>query len=576
MVTRLAALRSTKTLSDVALLLGVTPKGLAYTIRVQPLASRYTTFTVPKKSGGVRTIRAPEPGLKLIQSRLASLLQDCILDINAERGVEEKISHGFRRGRSIVTNAGQHCSKRLVLNLDLLDFFPSINLGRVRGFFISNVHFGLKEPVANTLAQIVCHENELPQGAPTSPVMSNLIAHILDVRLARLAKGTGCRYTRYADDLTFSTNLKEIPAKLARYDEPNAKWIVGSRLRKEIKGAGFLVNDTKTRLQLEQSRQDVTGIIVNKGVNVRVEYYKDARAKCDRLFKTGKYHETVRKVLDDGTVEFAQKDGDLGKLDGKMSFIDFVKHVRRRQILARLHETKEKPERGFLALYRKYLYFRNFYAISQPLIICEGKTDNTYIKYAALDLHEKFPLLVENKEQTLALRVRLFKYTDVTQRILALGGGTSQLCEFLGSYKRSLAGFLAPGKTHPVIIVIDNDSGAKGIYGTIKKLTKNVVDGTAQFYHITENLYIVPTPKMKTGGDTMIESFLPKKWLSHKLNGKVFNPANVGLDTSKEFGKFIMSEHVIKKNHKSVDFRGFGPLLVAISAAIEDHYNKAH
>lgn len=574
MTTRLAALRSTNSLSDVAYLLGVKPKGLAYTIRVQPLVSRYTTFTIPKKSGGVRTIHAPEPGLKLIQARLAVLLQDCLADINAERGIQEKISHGFRRGRSIVTNAQQHVGKRQVVNLDLIDFFPSINLGRVRGFFINNKHFRLKEPVANTLAQISCHGNELPQGAPTSPVISNLIAHILDVRLAGFAKATGFHYTRYADDLTFSTNLKDLPPKLVRYDEVSTKWVVGSRLRKEVKDAGFRINDAKTRLQLKQSRQDVTGIIVNKGVNVRIEYYKDARAKCDKLFKTGKYFETARKVLDDGTMVLVKTEGSLKSLDGKMSFIDFVKYERRKDVLSRQNETKEKPARGFLALYRKYLYFRNFYAESKPVIVCEGKTDNTYIRYAALSLHEQFPLLVENRDKSTSLRIRLFNYTDITQRILSLGGGTSQLCEFMSSYKRSISKFAAPGKIHPVIILIDNDSGSKGIYGALAKITKTPVDGTAQFYHVTENLYLVPTPKTKISGDTMIESFLPKKWLEYKLNGKTFNPDNVGLDTAKEFSKFIMSEHVIKKNRKDVDFSAFAPLLTAISAAIEDHYKK--
>ena len=114
-----------------------------------------------------------------------------------------------------MTNAYIHKRRRYVLNLDLEDFFPSFNFGRVRGFFIKDKHFALHERVETIIAQIACHDNELPQGSPCSPVISNLIAHLLDVRLARLAKAHKCTYSRYADDITFSTNRKEFPSDLA-------------------------------------------------------------------------------------------------------------------------------------------------------------------------------------------------------------------------------------------------------------------------------------------------------------------------------------------------------------------------
>ena len=108
-----------------------------------------------------------------------------------------------------------HKNKRHVFNVDLKDFFPSLNFGRVRGFFIKNAHFQLEPKVATVIAQIACHDNELPQGSPCSPIISNFIGHLLDVRMANLAKKTKCNYSRYADDLTFSTNWKEFPEKLA-------------------------------------------------------------------------------------------------------------------------------------------------------------------------------------------------------------------------------------------------------------------------------------------------------------------------------------------------------------------------
>ena len=94
------------------------------------------------------------------------------------------------------------------------NFFPSINFGRVRGFFLKDKHFSLQPPVATVLAQIACFENELPQGSPCSPVISNLIGHVLDGRLARFAKTHKCTYSRYADDITFSTSRKDFPPEI--------------------------------------------------------------------------------------------------------------------------------------------------------------------------------------------------------------------------------------------------------------------------------------------------------------------------------------------------------------------------
>lgn len=572
MVTRIAALKSANTLSDIALLLGVTPKGLAYTIRIQPEAAKYTSFSIPKKSGGMRQIHAPEPGLKLVQARLAAMLQDCIADINKERNIDDVISHGFRRGRSIVTNAQQHCNRKHVFNVDIENFFPTINLGRVRGFFMKNNQFLLNEPVANTLAQIACYQNELPQGAPTSPVISNLIAHHLDIRLAALAKRYGCYYSRYADDLTFSTNLKEFPSKIGRIDDAGGAWVAGRSLRRELKSCGFLLNARKTRLQLKQSRQDVTGIVVNKGVNVRREYYKMARTKCDTLFKTGSFFDLVKKTNDDGTVEDIKVPGTTKQLNGVMSFIDFVKEARRKAIIAGRSETGDRVPKGFTALYRKFLYFDNFFAPSSPTIVCEGKTDNVYIRLSAMALHKKLSILTKSEKKKVSLAVRLFNYSSTTLRLMGIGGGSGQLGTFIGQYKQNVSGFVAAGQKHPVIVLVDNDSGAKPIFSACAGILKKPVNGDEPFYYLGDNLYVVPTPKGSGGVDTMIESFLPPKWLKEKLNGKKLNLDNNKLDIKTEYGKSLFSEHVIKKNKNKVVFTAFEPLLTNLEAAIADYY----
>ncbi|NJN91776.1 MAG: RNA-directed DNA polymerase [Leptolyngbyaceae cyanobacterium SL_5_14] len=126
-----------------------------------------------------------------------------------------QVSHGFKRKLSIRTNARKHRNRRYVFNIDLTDFFGSINFGRVRGFFIKDKRFRLNSKVATIFAQIACFKKSLPQGSPCSPVISNLIGNILDTHLVRLAARTGCTYTRYADDLTFSTNKRCFPRSIA-------------------------------------------------------------------------------------------------------------------------------------------------------------------------------------------------------------------------------------------------------------------------------------------------------------------------------------------------------------------------
>jgi RNA-directed DNA polymerase len=111
----------------------------------------------------------------------------------------------------------------------LQNFFPSLNFGRVRGFFRSNKHFKLAEPVATLIAQIACNDGVLPQGSPCSPIISELLTHFLDIRLVALAAKNKCSYTRYADDITFSTNQKLFPAALAA--AAGESWVLGNELR---------------------------------------------------------------------------------------------------------------------------------------------------------------------------------------------------------------------------------------------------------------------------------------------------------------------------------------------------------
>ena len=184
----LEKLQKTRSLTDLAKLLGFTPKGVSYVLYKMDAAKKYRSFEIPKKSGGVRTIHAPEPQLALLQTRLAELLYACV---HEKKKTDRRFwfaSHGFHQGRTIVSNAEVHRRRRFVFNLDLENFFGTINFGRVRGFFIHDSMFSLEPKIATIIAQIACHDNALPQGSPCSPVISNLIGNILDSRLLALAR----------------------------------------------------------------------------------------------------------------------------------------------------------------------------------------------------------------------------------------------------------------------------------------------------------------------------------------------------------------------------------------------------
>ncbi len=186
----------------------------------------------------------------------------------------------------------------MFFDLDIADFFPSINFGRVRGFCLKDKHFALQPAVATVLAQIACFENELPQGSPCSPIISNLVGHVLDGGLARCARTHKCTYSRYADDITFSTSRKKFPSEIAVLAPgTDAAWQVGDELRQRIEDTGFKVNDKKTRMQFRGSRQVTTGLLANEKVNVREEYWRAARHMSKALFTTGDYYRMVSATL---------------------------------------------------------------------------------------------------------------------------------------------------------------------------------------------------------------------------------------------------------------------------------------
>lgn len=267
-----AKFASLKGRHSVADLLEVPYMHLVHILYRSPQRYAYTKFSIPKRSGGVREIAAPANSLKILQAKLNSVLQIVYKSKPA--------AHGFISGHSIVTNALAHTGKRFVLNLDLEDFFPSIHFGRIRGAFMGQP-YNVSAAAATVLAQICSTPDGLPQGAPSSPMVSNLVCARLDGELQRLAKKHRCTYTRYADDISFSTTAPRFPPALA--SRKGDGWApgeveLGRELAEVIEANDFRVNARKTRMQVRECHQEVTGLTVNKFPNVQRRFVRQVRA----------------------------------------------------------------------------------------------------------------------------------------------------------------------------------------------------------------------------------------------------------------------------------------------------------
>lgn len=534
-------------------------------------AHRYTVFSIPKKSGDPRIIKAPDEKLKRLQQKLSKLLQDCLDEINSAAKVRDHIAHGFRRNRSIITNAKKHRSRRWVFNIDLQDFFPSIHFGRVQNYFLKDRKFLLHPEVATTIAQIACDGQALPQGSPCSPVISNLIAHIMDIHIARLASAVGCRYSRYADDLTFSTNKRNFPPEIAvRCDDNPHVWLPGIHLKAIISHAKFTVNERKTRMQYCNSRQDVTGLVVNRKVNIRREYRHLVRAMVHRLFSTGSF-QSYGPVANNGVKTFEMRNGTLDELRGRLGFIDRIDlYNKKAQPGDRASAVVSKKE----GTYRQFLIYRDFYTAELPVILCEGKTDNIYIKHAIRRLAHQFPLLARFEDKGhIGMQVRLYKYAQSsTGRILGLkDGGTSHLNKFIGNYKKDVEKFNAPGLRNPLIILFDNDSGADPIFSAIRAASgdRQRCNRDAPFIHVVKNLYAVPIPR-NGKNECKIEDLFDDNTRGKIVDGKRFTADNE-YDSSMYYSKAVFAEKVVAQHADAIDFSGFIPLLNNISLAIQEH-----
>lgn len=220
----------------------------------------YTVHRIPKKSGGMRVLHEPKPELKALQKRVLRWMQARGLGGGSR-------SHAYERGRSIATHASLHVGKRVVMRLDLKDFFGTTTDSMVRRALVM-VDLEMKQ--VQEIVEICSLDGVLPQGAPTSPILANIAAKQMDLRLAKLAESRKAVYSRYADDLTFSSDDNHLNGLIPAID------VI-------VSACGYRLNRKKTLVMRSGRRQSVTGLVINRDLNAPRNLRRNLRAQLHNL-----------------------------------------------------------------------------------------------------------------------------------------------------------------------------------------------------------------------------------------------------------------------------------------------------
>ncbi|WP_341356785.1 retron Ec67 family RNA-directed DNA polymerase/endonuclease [Rossellomorea sp. y25] len=550
-----------KTRNDLADFLRIPKKQLSYLLYVKEVNNLYTSFEIHKKNGGIRKINTPIDELKDIQKKLAKALY---LHIENKQEKENNISHAFEKNKSIITNARIHRNKRLVLNIDLENYFESIHFGRVRGFFIKNKDFLLPIEVATVIAQITCYKGKLPQGSPSSPIISNLISKILDNRLLKIANKFKVNYSRYADDLTFSTNDKKFLDLQKEFHE---------EISKEIELAGFKINEKKKRLQYKNSRQVVTGLVVNKKINVNRIYYKETRAMAHQLYKYGTF------TIDD-------EPATINQLEGRFSFINQLTWYNNK-IDGEYPRFNNFHSRELE--YQKFLFYKYFFANPKPLIVTEGKTDIAYLKSALKSRYKEYPNLISKKsDESFEFKVSFLNKSRRLKYFLGIyqdgGSALKNIYNFFDS-KKPAPDYLSFHKKisnslpiNPVILMFDNEiksNNNKPIGNFLNHVglgnEERMILEDKYMVNLIDNLFLLTVPLINGKKECDIEDLFEDVTLLHKINGREFTKKD-RYDVSKYYGKEMFSKYILG-NYSNINFDEFKPVLDNINNII-DIYSK--
>ena len=235
------------------------------------LGKHYRKAKLPKKNGGFRNLSVPDEVLKSIQRQISEVL---LIHMPVSR-----YAKAYRFGSSTLRNAKHHVGKQVVLKLAILHFFDSIQYSPVKDkVFPAQIY---AEPLRILLTMLCYHKDALPQGAPSSPAITNIILYGFDELVGQWCRERGISYTRYCDDMTFSGDFD--PAEVIRF------------VRLELKKTGFLLNEQKTRIQRPGQQQTVTGIVVNEKLSIPEDYRRKLRQELYYCRKFG-IQEHLQKI----------------------------------------------------------------------------------------------------------------------------------------------------------------------------------------------------------------------------------------------------------------------------------------
>lgn len=517
--------------------LKITSKQFAYILYVLPDNKKYKSFDIPKSDGTTRNILCPENTLKYLQKEFCKIISNCVTEIQQVNPFYLFNNHAFEKYKSIASNAYQHERQRYILNIDIENFFNSIHYGRVVGFFQKDKFFKLSENCAKIIAKLATCNGCLPQGSPLSPILASLIGNIVDYRLLNLAKKYKLKYTRYADDITFSSNRDFSHNLLVK---ENDVFIANKKLVTAIKSVGFKINNKKTRYTNRFHRQMVTGVVVNQFINVNRLYKKKTRAMVYNLFTKGSFKIKGK----DGT----EKEGNIKQLIGRLNHIisikyrdrilnpnlscdirnevdkklkenlikiiqfhgsshylhkhigiDKVEHLPlsnrdKNEVNSFLSFIQKNDDRIFIPddsikLLRNVLFYKYFISSEIPSIITEGKTDVIYFKTALKELSVKKELnFIKQKSNGELNKLGLTGGTDPINKFITNAYHDNKYVDFLKLKVKPKA---------PVIFILDYDDGLD----KLSKVINSKFSSGKRFAQIENNIYILLLDKYNKLGD---------------------------------------------------------------------------
>ena len=560
---------------SVSKLIGIELRKLTYILYEKKTHSFYSTFIIPKKNGGNRKIYAPDDELKLVQKKLANKLHSIHAQYLEDNNIKSVISHGFEKDKNIISNAYIHKNKRFVLNVDISNFFDSFHFGRVKGFFIKNKAFNFSDEESTILAQLVCYNGKLPQGAPTSPLIANLIFNIADLQILKLARAYKLNYTRYADDLSFSTNIITFGSAYSLFLEELSSILIKN---------GFKLNEDKTRLQFFSSRQEVTGITVNQKLNVSKKFIKDTRAMADKLYKTDEF-------------QINGTNGTLNQLEGRFSFINQLDWFNNKcEYKINNNSLKKKYFRGLNAREKQFqifLFYKYFYNPDKVTLVTEGKTDIIHVKAALKKYYNKYPELIVKKGDEFEFKINFLKRTDRLAYFLGIvsdGADTMKnIWNFYTGHNNhyNINDYLENKSLHnikrvnrkPSILLFDNEQIKGKPLDSFLKYTNLKLKDNQISIKLISNLYLQTFPLISNMREAEIEDLYSTEVLNTEIRGKTFkkdkkinknkkkNSDNDPESSNKHYGKHIFSQY-IKENYASIDFTNFIPLLDSINTIV--------